>query len=181
VLGPHHPDVAISLTNLAMLYYEKGEYCKAEPLFKRSFAVNEKALGTDNPCVAISLNNLEGLHFLQGDYSKAEFLFNRSLAIREKALRPDHPDVANSLNSLAVLYKKGGDYSKAEPLFNRSLAISQKALSLIHCSGKPSGWMQDICLEDIPKFTRAPLLLSSTAFKLHATDLRADVFSSGSI
>ena len=31
-LGPDHPDVARSLNNLAVLYYEQGRYADAEPL-----------------------------------------------------------------------------------------------------------------------------------------------------
>ena len=38
-LGPDHPDVAQSLSNLAALYYTQGQYAQAEPLFKRSLAI----------------------------------------------------------------------------------------------------------------------------------------------
>ena len=44
-LGPEHPDVATSLNNLAMLYYDQGQYAKAEPLYQRALAIREKALG----------------------------------------------------------------------------------------------------------------------------------------
>jgi hypothetical protein len=36
VLGPDHPDVAISLNNLASLYESQGQYAEAEPLQRRS-------------------------------------------------------------------------------------------------------------------------------------------------
>jgi tetratricopeptide (TPR) repeat protein len=35
-LGADHPDVAISLSNLADFYRIQGRYADAEPLFKRS-------------------------------------------------------------------------------------------------------------------------------------------------
>ena len=43
-LGPEHPDVALSLNNLAM-FYEKnqGQYAKAEPLYQRSLAIRAKS------------------------------------------------------------------------------------------------------------------------------------------
>ena len=44
-LGPDHPDVALGLNNLASLYQDQGKYSKAEPLFIRSLAIYEKALG----------------------------------------------------------------------------------------------------------------------------------------
>ncbi|MEK6643371.1 MAG: tetratricopeptide repeat protein, partial [Planctomycetota bacterium] len=126
--GPTDPRLATSLNNLAGLYDTQGDYAKAEPLYKRSLAIYEKALGPDHPNVATSLNNLAELYRTQGDYAKAEPLFKRSLAIGEKALGPDHPKVATSLNNLAELYRTQGDYAKAEPLYKRSLAIGEKAL-----------------------------------------------------
>ena len=38
-LGPHHPDVAMSLNNIADLYRDRGELAEAEPLLKRSLEI----------------------------------------------------------------------------------------------------------------------------------------------
>ncbi len=86
----------------------QGQYAEAEPLYKRSLAIWEKALGPDHPDVALSLNNLALLYRTQGQYAEAEPLYKRSLAIWEKALGPDHPNVATSLNNLAELYRDQG-------------------------------------------------------------------------
>jgi Tetratricopeptide repeat len=64
--------VATSLNNLALLYYGQGQYAKAEPLYQRSLAIAEKALGPEHPEVATSLNNLAALYRAQGQYAKAE-------------------------------------------------------------------------------------------------------------
>ena len=48
-LGPEHPDVATSLSNLALLYDDQGKYAQAEPLFHRALAIDEKALGQTTP------------------------------------------------------------------------------------------------------------------------------------
>jgi tetratricopeptide (TPR) repeat protein len=50
-LGPHHPDVASSLNNLALLYDNQGRYADAERLYQRALAINEKALGPTPPGV----------------------------------------------------------------------------------------------------------------------------------
>ena len=42
-LGPDHPHVATSLNNLAELYRAHGKHAEAEPLYKRSLAIREKA------------------------------------------------------------------------------------------------------------------------------------------
>ena len=61
-VGADHPDVALSLNNLAVLYLHQGQYASAEPLCKRALAIHEKALGPDHPSVATSLGNLAGLY-----------------------------------------------------------------------------------------------------------------------
>jgi tetratricopeptide (TPR) repeat protein len=131
-LGKDHPEVAVLLNNLALLYRIQGHYAEAEPLYQRSLVILEKALGKDHPNVANSLNNLAFLYYAQGHYAEAEPLFQRSLAIWEKALGNDHPDVATSLNNLAELYRTQGRYAEAEPLYQRSLAIWEKALGNDH-------------------------------------------------
>ena len=70
-LGPDHPDVGLSLNNLAYLYGAQGRYGDAEPLYKRSLGIAEKALGPDHPNVGQSLNNLAGLYQAQGRYADA--------------------------------------------------------------------------------------------------------------
>ena len=45
------------LNNLALLYRNQGRYAEAEPLYMRSLAIWETALGSGHPEVASSLNN----------------------------------------------------------------------------------------------------------------------------
>ena len=126
------PDNALYLNNLGFHLYTLGDYAAAEPLYRRSLAIREKALGKDHPKVAISLNNLAELYHAQGRYEQAAPLYTRSLAIDEKVLGKDHPDVALSLNNLAALYYTQGRYEQAAPLYTRSLAIREKALGKDH-------------------------------------------------
>ncbi len=125
---------ALTLNNEAFELYEARKYAEAEPLYKRSLAIWEKALGGNHHNVAASLNNLASLYISTGRYAEAEPLFKRSLAIREKALGGNHPDVAQSLNNLGLLYSMTGRYVEAEPLYKRSLAIREKALGENHPS-----------------------------------------------
>ena len=48
VLGPEHPNVAISLGTLAGLYLYQGRYAEAEPLLQRALAIQEKTLGPEH-------------------------------------------------------------------------------------------------------------------------------------
>ncbi|CAB1113194.1 unnamed protein product [Ectocarpus sp. CCAP 1310/34] len=161
MLGPEHPDVAQSLNNRVvehlflrievstsfdlscLSFMFQGKYDEAEPLYKRSLAIDEKVYGPDHPDVATALNNwvrllsicssalkyllalttlLPVVPFLifQGKYDQAGPLYDRSLAILEKVHGPDHPDVAQSLNNRAELL--------------RAQAIKEKVLGAEHPS-----------------------------------------------
>jgi tetratricopeptide (TPR) repeat protein len=56
VFGKEHPDVAVSLNNLAALSYAQGDYEQAKPLYERSLAISETVFGKEHPDVATSLN-----------------------------------------------------------------------------------------------------------------------------
>ena len=88
------------------LYRAQGRYADAEPLYQRSLAIWEKALGPEHPDVAQSLNNLARLYDTQGRYADAEPLCQRSLAIWETTLGPEHPAVATVLENYAFLLRK---------------------------------------------------------------------------
>jgi tetratricopeptide (TPR) repeat protein len=57
VLGPDHPDVAMTLNNLAVLYKFAGKYAEAEPLYQRALAIFEAALGPTHPKVRTCRKN----------------------------------------------------------------------------------------------------------------------------
>jgi tetratricopeptide (TPR) repeat protein len=126
VYGARHLETAVLLNRLEQVYWQLGEYGKAEPLSRRSLAIREEKLGKDHPLVAESLNNLALLYKDTGRYAEAEPLYRRSLAIREEKLGKNHPDVATSLNNLAALYEAQGQYAKAEPLYQRGLQIYEE-------------------------------------------------------
>jgi len=111
---------ATALNWLAMVFQRQGRYVDAEPLYKRSLAIQEKALGPDHPNVAFDLNNLAGIYRDQGHYAEAEPLYTRSLSIRETALGRNHPEVAVTLGNIAMLYHAQGRYAEAGPLLKRS-------------------------------------------------------------
>lgn len=132
ILGPEHPETAISLTTLGLLYQETGAPNDALPLLERALQIRYKALGPSNSDTAASLSNLAELYRTMAAYDKALPLFERALRIRERVQGPEHPDTAASLNNLAALYQDKGEYDKALPLYERALKIREKALTTNH-------------------------------------------------
>ena len=132
VPGPEHPDVAISLSNLASLYWDQSKYTLVEPLIIRALSIREQSLGPDHPDVATNLNALALLYKAQDRYAQATPIFLRALSILERVLGPEHPDVASTLNDLAMLYYNEDEYAQAEPLFLRALSIRERVLGPEH-------------------------------------------------
>ena len=124
--------VAAPLNGLAILYANRRDYAKAEPLFLRARSIWEEAPGPGQLDLARCLNNLADLYGDQARYAEAETLYKRALSIREQATGPERLEVANSLNNLATLYAKQGKYVEAEELIQRSRSIALKVLGADH-------------------------------------------------
>lgn len=132
VLGPRHPEVAHSLTDLGVLCWQQGKDAEAEPLLQRALHIWEQALGPQHLEIARPLNNLAIVCWQQGNYAEAEDLFHQAFHIREQVLGPDHPLVAIPLNNLADLYLEQGKEKEAEPLYQRTWHIWEQALGSEH-------------------------------------------------
>jgi CII-binding regulator of phage lambda lysogenization HflD len=61
LLGDEHPDVALSLNNLAGFYDSQGRYSEAEPLYVEALAILEQQLGANHPTTNTVRDNLEYL------------------------------------------------------------------------------------------------------------------------
>ncbi len=112
-MGPEHPTVGFTATNLAQAYAGLGEYEKAADLSWRALAILEKVFGADDPQLAISLNNLayslEGLE----QFDDAREIHERSMEIVSRSWGADHHQIAISLINLSSLEKQAGDFQAA--------------------------------------------------------------------
>ncbi len=74
-----------SLNNLAQLYHAQGKDAEAEPLYQRSLAIREKALGPEHPDVATSLENYAAILRQTARADQAERMEARAKAMRAKS------------------------------------------------------------------------------------------------
>lgn len=132
LLGEEHPRTIDRLNSLATLYFQLGDYAKAEVPLRQVAQSYKKVLGDEHPYTANSMNNLAVLYRSMGDYAKAEPLYLQSLEIRKRILGDDDPRVAESLSNLAGFYVAIADYAKAEPLYLQSLEIRKRVLGDEH-------------------------------------------------
>ncbi|MBO0721615.1 MAG: tetratricopeptide repeat protein, partial [Blastocatellia bacterium] len=130
ILGPDHRLVLETLNALASAYFEKGDYAKAESLYRRTLAISKK-LGEQNGDPA-TLTGLSGVYYGRGEYAESKLLLQQALAILEQALGLEHPRVAQTLFNLGIIAHERGEYAEAESLSRRALAIREKTLGPDH-------------------------------------------------
>ncbi|MFQ5956109.1 MAG: tetratricopeptide repeat protein, partial [Kiloniellales bacterium] len=82
--GPDHPITAALVDSLGVLYKAQGRYAEAEPLYKRSLATWEKAVGPADPNLAKALENYAALLRETGRGAEAFEMGARAIAIRAK-------------------------------------------------------------------------------------------------
>ena len=61
MLGPEHPDLAVTLNNLAVLCKSQGDYQQAEAMYRRALAILEKAFDPHHPKVISCRKNFAAL------------------------------------------------------------------------------------------------------------------------
>ena len=86
VLRPDHPQLALSLNNLAEAYRLLGRYPEAEASYRRSLAVNEAIHGPDHPAVAAVLQEIAKLCASQDKTAEAEGLRERANGIFRRSV-----------------------------------------------------------------------------------------------
>jgi CHAT domain-containing protein/tetratricopeptide (TPR) repeat protein len=105
-LGEEHPNFAMSLNNLGLMYSNIGDYKAAELYYKQSIEIYKKALGDEHPDYAKSLNSLGNLFSVMGDYKAAEPYYKQALEIKKKTLGEEHPSYNSTENTYAYLLTK---------------------------------------------------------------------------
>ena len=132
VLGPEHPDTALSLDSLGTAFGVRGDLAGAQSLYERALRIREKVLGPEHPDTARSLERLGYALIERGDLAAAQSLYERALRIREKVLGPEHQDTAVNILGFGHLIQKQGDLARAQSTQERALAIFEKVLGPEH-------------------------------------------------
>lgn len=130
--GSDHPDVAVSVHDLAVLHVDQGRYAEARGLYERALAIWERTRGLDHLDVARTFNGLAIVHHNEGRFAEAQALHERVLEIRERILGPDHRDVALTVNNLGAVVWEQGRYAEAQALHERALAMQERLLGPDH-------------------------------------------------
>jgi len=127
-LGPAHPRVALTLTNLGGSLEDEGKIDEAIDAEQRAIAIKEQIYGKDSAMVAVSVHELGNAYLLRGEWAKAEAAYRRVAEVYKTGFGGDHPRYAAALASIASAVRHQHRLDEATQLYKQSLAIRIKAL-----------------------------------------------------
>lgn len=81
LLGPDHPYIVLSLSNLAYALIKMNRLAEAEPLLQRALPIAETKLGPQDPYLGITLSHFARLLHIKKQPDKAEGFLRRALII----------------------------------------------------------------------------------------------------
>lgn len=112
--GPDDPNVANSLSNIALTLTQRSRFAQARPLQEQSLAIMRKVLGADHPRTLEAQRNLALCTYHLGDYAAARAGFEQVMAAQRSKLGADHPQLAATELNLGLMLIDMGDLDAAE-------------------------------------------------------------------
>ena len=110
-LQPGDPALLRAIADAGVTSGERGDYARAEQLFREVVAGRRQLYPNGHPELAMALDELA--HWVEqqgkGRYAEAESLYVQALDMYRSVLGPDHSEVARTLSSLAGLRYERGD------------------------------------------------------------------------
>jgi tetratricopeptide (TPR) repeat protein len=122
-VGEIHPDVALSMTNVALALNKLEKTEEAVQKNRRAIEILLKTVGPDHPALANLLANGAEFAGALGKNDEAKELAERAIAIMERELGPDHLDLAFPLTALGSALVALDQPVVAIPTLERALLI----------------------------------------------------------
>jgi hypothetical protein len=167
-LGPLHPDLASTLTNLAIVAEKTGRLGEAETFFRRAAAVASASLPADHPVVAESRQNLDDFCRERGLPIGAVAIVTPSAEDTVRRLGSPVPEVASGPAGTVTAVQATdagnsphvGPLSAGAPVPRTSQTASQPLSPTPRGSSRPLAWvaMGAIVLITVALFVRGPWL-----------------------
>ncbi len=127
-----HPDIAISLNNLAGLYESQSQFAEAENFLVESVEISRRVFSVESPNATYSMANLASVYASQGRRSEAEPLLLEALKIQREHLQENIAVIPSTISNLAELYRSLGRFDDAESLYLEVLSIRRRNLPENH-------------------------------------------------
>ena len=122
LVGEAYPEVALTLSNLAVCYHFMGELDKARTTFARALKLREMLFGAASPVLVPTLDNYGVFLTQTDDPAKGRAMLERALALAAGIPGKDSPDYHVVATDHADAVVAEGKLAEAHALFDELLA-----------------------------------------------------------
>jgi tetratricopeptide (TPR) repeat protein len=129
-----HPNAAMTMSNIAMIYYQTQSFDKALDMYQEALCIRVEAFGDEHLDVSSTLNSIGMVLFKKGNqhHDMAMEAFSRAYSIRKALLGETHKDVAIIMHNTATILLTRGDNDMALSYYKKALEIEKSALGEDH-------------------------------------------------
>jgi CHAT domain-containing protein/Tfp pilus assembly protein PilF len=137
--GKEHPKMAITNTNLGVVYRTLEFYGDAINYFETALTIWEKIYSQPNPSKAFVLSNLGQTYAKMRDQDAAMAFYKRALDMYLAAQGNKHPDVAHTYNLMGLILLEQRKYEASLDHFQRALIANVPDFNSEDLRINPSG------------------------------------------
>ncbi|HYM36250.1 MAG TPA: serine/threonine-protein kinase, partial [Steroidobacteraceae bacterium] len=131
-LGDDHPNVALTLSDLAIALKDTGQFAEAERTYLEALNSHRKTLGPNSPMVANTLNNLAVMYLDIGRYEDALKSAQNATEIWRVTLGGEHRQTITSRLNAALAHIQLEHYVIAERELREILTMGRRTLGPNH-------------------------------------------------
>jgi CHAT domain-containing protein/Tfp pilus assembly protein PilF len=131
-IGDTHPDFAITLSNLGLLYSDEGKHLSAEQALLKALEVQRMNNEEGTALYAGKLNNLAKIYRIAGQGQKSIPLHEQALSIFKETLGENSPEYATTSFNLGMSYWQTGNPELAIKYLKASSGIRAAKLGKKH-------------------------------------------------
>lgn len=129
LLGPDHPDVAATLSDLANIYRLMARHDEATRLLGRALSIRRAACGSESEEVASTLTAMAFIRSRREEWPEAERLFRGAVRIRRTAPGVRRENMAMSLGGLGMALRHLHRPEEAIPFLREVLELRTEVRS----------------------------------------------------
>jgi tetratricopeptide (TPR) repeat protein len=128
LLGPHHPDTAVSLANLGVLVTAEGDPERGGEVCRQAIA-SARGPSRDDRALARCVHQYGVVLLRACAPDEARAALSEAAELRQRSLPERHPDLAATLAELATALEEVGEVDEAREHLREALAICEARLS----------------------------------------------------
>ena len=131
-LPPHHPELLISLSNLAVSYIDVGRTEEAIRMLTTCLQPMRELFGLEDPQVLAAQSSLGTAYQDLGQHGQALTLYKETLSQRLVTLGPSHPATLRSQDDVTGAYAALGRFDEAATLCREAMNRRFRVLGAEH-------------------------------------------------